>query len=72
MAGSTKRKSKKRVRKRSGSPAVEVTKDGKWFIARCPAMDLVTQGKTEEEARENMRDMIDEYLSDREPGKEVF
>jgi predicted RNase H-like HicB family nuclease len=43
---------------------VVITKEGEWFIARCPAMDLVTQGRTEGEARENMEDLIDEYLSD--------
>ncbi len=52
-------------------PAV-VTKEGKWFIARCPAMDLVTQGKTENEAIENLTDLIDEYLSDPDIPKPAF
>jgi len=27
-------------------------KEGKWYIASCPVLDIATQGKTEKEARE--------------------
>ena len=43
---------------------VFVGKEGKWFVASCPALDIATQGKTEHEVKENMRDLINEYLSD--------
>jgi len=51
-------------KKSSEAGKVRITKSGKWFIARCPDLGLVTQGKTEEEARENMGDLIEECLSD--------
>jgi len=43
---------------------VTITREGKWFIARCPVMDIVTQGKTKKEAIENIADLIEERLSD--------
>ena len=41
-----------------------VTKEGKWFVASCPILDIATQGKTEKEVKENMTDLINEYLAD--------
>lgn len=43
---------------------VIVMKEGKWFVASCPILDIATQGKTEEEVKENMEDLINEYLTD--------
>lgn len=43
---------------------VIITKEGKWFVACCPLLDVATQGKTEEEVKENMRDLFDEYMRD--------
>ena len=39
-------------------------KEGKWFIASCPTLDIATQGRTEQEVKENMSDLINEYLRD--------
>jgi len=41
-----------------------ITKENKWFVASCPLLDIATQGKTEKEVKENMSDLISEYLSD--------
>ena len=41
-----------------------VTKENKWFIASCPILDIATQGKTEKEVKENMADLINDYLND--------
>lgn len=41
---------------------VILTKEGKWFVAACPVLDIATQGKTEKEVKENMEDLINEYL----------
>jgi predicted RNase H-like HicB family nuclease len=41
-----------------------VTKENKWFVAVCPLLDIATQGKTEVEVKENMVDLINDYLSD--------
>jgi predicted RNase H-like HicB family nuclease len=39
-------------------------KEGRWHIAFCPVLDVATQGLSEKEARENIEDLIREYLSD--------
>ena len=41
-----------------------ITKENKWFVASCPILDIATQGKTEKEVKENMADLINEYLRD--------
>ena len=41
-----------------------VGREGKWFIASCPLLDLATQGHGEEEARQNLKTLIEEYLAD--------
>lgn len=46
-----------------------ITKEGKGFVASCPALDIVTQGKTEKEVKENMAELINEYLSDPDTAK---
>ena len=43
---------------------IVIMKEGKWFVAECPLFDIATQGKTEEEVKENMKDLISEYLKD--------
>lgn len=41
-----------------------ITKEGKWFVAECPILNIATQGKTEKEVKENIKGLIEEYLSD--------
>ena len=41
-----------------------IAKESKWFVASCPILDIATQGKTEKEVKENMTDLINEYLTD--------
>jgi len=48
---------------------VMIMKEGDWFVASCPVLDIATQGKTEQEVKENMQDLIDEYLSDEDTTK---
>ncbi len=33
-------------------------------MASCPVLDIATQGRTEEEVKENMVDLIEEYMED--------
>ena len=52
-----------------------ISKEGKWFVACCPLLDLATQGTTEEEVKKNMKDLINEYLEDpdtQNPGLEAI
>ena len=43
---------------------VVIVKEGKWFVASCPLLDIATQGKTEEEVKEMMEDLINDYFRD--------
>lgn len=44
-------------------------KEGEWYVASCPLLDIATQGKTEQEVKENMEDLIEEYLNDEDTTK---
>ncbi|HEV2289334.1 MAG TPA: type II toxin-antitoxin system HicB family antitoxin [Candidatus Acidoferrales bacterium] len=39
-----------------------ITKEDDWYIARCPELDVTTQGKDVESARANLREAIELYL----------
>ncbi len=43
---------------------IVIAKEDKWFVAICPILDVATQGKTEEEAKEMMADLINDYFRD--------
>jgi predicted RNase H-like HicB family nuclease len=38
---------------------IEIVKKGKWYIARAPELDFVTQGDTADEARKNLLELIE-------------
>jgi predicted RNase H-like HicB family nuclease len=46
-----------------------ISKEGKWFVASCPMLDIATQGTTEEEVKGNMVDLIEEYMEDQDTQK---
>ena len=48
---------------------VVFTKEGKWHVAWCPVIDVATQGKTFEEAEENIKDLIHWYFEDKDTPK---
>jgi predicted RNase H-like HicB family nuclease len=41
-----------------------VTREGKWFVANCPELDIASQGKTVELALKNLEEAIELYLQD--------
>ena len=41
-----------------------ITKEGNYYIALCPELDIVSQGKNVEEALENLKEAIALYLKD--------
>jgi len=43
---------------------VFITQEGRWFVAECPVLGIASQGRTEKELKENMKDLIKEYLRD--------
>lgn len=40
----------------------EIKKGEKYFIARCRELGVTTQGKTEEEARKNLKEAVELHL----------
>jgi predicted RNase H-like HicB family nuclease len=40
-----------------------IEKKEKWFVASCPAIDVVTQGETEEQAEKNLRESLCLFLT---------
>ena len=42
-------------------PAV-ITKKVRWFVAYCPALDVASQGETEEEAKKNLTEALLAFL----------
>ncbi len=51
---------------------VIVSREGKWYVAACPLLDIATQGKTEKEVRDNMEELITEYFADPDTPKPSF
>ena len=41
---------------------VAITKEDDFFIARCPELNVTSQGKTLEEAEENIKEAIELYI----------
>jgi predicted RNase H-like HicB family nuclease len=37
---------------------IEIKQKGNWFLARIPELDFVAQGRTKEEARENLLEVM--------------
>ena len=48
---------------------IMIAKEGKWFVAECPLLEIATQGRTEEEVKENMEDLINDYFKDADTPK---
>lgn len=40
-----------------------VWQEGEWFVAQCVEVDVASQGATEEEALENLRDAIELHFT---------
>ena len=38
--------------------SVVVSQEGKWFVAQCLEIDVASQGETEKEAIDNLRDAL--------------
>ncbi len=43
---------------------IVIAREGKWYVASCPVLDIATQGKSEQEVKKNIRALINEYLKD--------
>jgi predicted RNase H-like HicB family nuclease len=43
---------------------ITIIKEGRWFVARCAELGVVSQGKTIQEAQENLKEAVELYLED--------
>ena len=43
--------------------SASVWKEGEWFIAQCIQVDVASQGATEDEALENLRDALELHFT---------
>jgi predicted RNase H-like HicB family nuclease len=41
-----------------------INKEGKWYVARCVELGVVSQGRTIEEAQKNLKEAVELYLED--------
>lgn len=41
-----------------------IEQEGEYFVARCVELGVISQGKTIEEAQENLKEAVDLYLED--------
>jgi predicted RNase H-like HicB family nuclease len=46
-----------------------LAREGRWYVASCPILNIATQGRTEKEVKENLADLIREYLRDPDTSK---
>jgi len=46
-----------------------ITQEGKWYVARCVELGVVSQGKTIEEAQKNLKEAVELYLEDQPKAK---
>lgn len=47
-----------------------IHKEGKWYVATCVELGVVSQGKTIAEARKNIKEAVELYLED-VPAREI-
>jgi len=39
--------------------SIQLWKKGPWFLAKCPELDFISQGKTRDEAQKNLMEVIE-------------
>ena len=49
-----------------------ITKEGRWQVARCIELGVVSQGKTIEEAQKNIKEAVELYLEDWPKSKKLL
>lgn len=46
-----------------------IERDNAWFVATCPEVDVVSQGKTIEEARANLLEAVELFFESASPSE---
>ena len=43
---------------------MQIWRKGSWYIAKCPELDFVSQGRSQEEAKKNLKEVIEIQLEE--------
>ena len=46
-----------------------INQEGKWYVARCVELGVISQGRTIEEAQDNLKEAVELYLEDQPKAK---
>jgi len=49
-----------------------IIQEGKWFVARCVELGVVSQGRTVEESQKNLKEAVELYLEDKPKNKKYL
>lgn len=49
-----------------------INQEGKWFVARCVELGVVSQGRTVEESQKNLKEAVELYLEDYPKSRKYF
>ena len=49
-----------------------IIQEGKWYVARCLELGVVSQGRTVEEAQENLKEAVELYLEDQPKSRQYL
>ena len=49
-----------------------IIQEGKWFVARCVELGVVSQGKTVEQAQKNIKEAVELYLENQPKTKKYL
>ena len=62
-------KSRKRAPKQAWQLTAVIEREGKWYVALCPELDVASQGKTIEEARKNLQEAVELFFETADPSE---
>jgi predicted RNase H-like HicB family nuclease len=46
-----------------------IEREGDWYVALCPELDVASQGKTVEEARQNLSEAVELFFETADPSE---
>ena len=56
----------------SHQTTVVITREGKWYVARSAELGVVSQGRTIDEAKQNLKEAVELYLEDQPEERETL
>jgi predicted RNase H-like HicB family nuclease len=57
------------MREKSLQLTAVIERDDNWYVATCPEVDIVSQGKTIESARSNLLEAVEAFFEDASPSE---